>query len=81
MFEANTTCVAKDMVQPGMHVIDVGANIGYFTLLMAEAVGPEAKGWGSWVLFDSLLCCAGLLVLRWPRRGSGQDPRVAREAY
>ena len=28
------------LVQPGMTVVDVGANLGYFTLLMADLVGP-----------------------------------------
>ena len=27
-------------VRPGMHTVDVGANLGYFTLLMADLVGP-----------------------------------------
>jgi FkbM family methyltransferase len=27
-------------IKPGMLVVDVGANLGYFTLLMAELVGP-----------------------------------------
>lgn len=29
-----------DIVRPGMVVADVGANLGYFTLLMADLVGP-----------------------------------------
>lgn len=28
-------------VKPGMRVVDVGANFGYYTLLMASAVGPS----------------------------------------
>jgi len=28
-------------IQPGMVVIDVGANFGYYTVLMADLVGPE----------------------------------------
>ena len=33
----------EELVQPGWTVIDVGANIGYFTLLMANRVGPRGK--------------------------------------
>ncbi len=28
-------------VRPGMHVVDCGANLGYFTLVMADLVGPS----------------------------------------
>lgn len=34
------TELLTDIVRPGMTVVDVGANLGYFTLLMAELVGP-----------------------------------------
>lgn len=34
------TELLNEVVQPGMTVIDVGANLGYFTLLMADLVGP-----------------------------------------
>lgn len=33
----------EELVQPGWTAIDVGANIGYFTLLMANRVGPQGK--------------------------------------
>ncbi|WP_223176246.1 FkbM family methyltransferase [Sphingobium xenophagum] len=32
-----------DLVKPGMKVVDVGANLGYFSLLMADLVGPEGQ--------------------------------------
>jgi FkbM family methyltransferase len=32
-----------ELVQPGMTVLDIGAHIGYFTLLMAVRVGPLGK--------------------------------------
>lgn len=32
-----------DLVRPGMVVADIGANVGYFTLLMAELVGPTGR--------------------------------------
>jgi FkbM family methyltransferase len=33
----------EELVRPGWTAIDVGANIGYFTLLMANRVGPQGK--------------------------------------
>jgi FkbM family methyltransferase len=32
-----------DLVRPGMVVADIGANVGYFTLLMAELVGAAGR--------------------------------------
>lgn len=32
-----------DLVRPGMVVADIGANVGYFTLLMADLVGPTGR--------------------------------------
>jgi FkbM family methyltransferase len=33
----------KSSLRPGMTAVDVGANIGYFALLMAECVGPSGR--------------------------------------
>ena len=33
----------KQEVKEGNNVIDIGANIGYFTLLFAKLVGPNGK--------------------------------------
>ncbi len=33
----------KDIVKPGMHVLDIGANIGYYTILLSELVGENGK--------------------------------------
>ncbi len=33
----------QSVLHPGMTVVDVGANLGYFALLAARAVGPEGK--------------------------------------
>jgi FkbM family methyltransferase len=32
-----------DAVRPGMVAVDIGANLGYFTLLMADMVGPGGR--------------------------------------
>jgi len=45
IFEADTTRRAQRLVQPGMHILDVGANFGYFTVLFAQLVGPRGHVW------------------------------------
>lgn len=42
-WEMSTTEAIAQLVEPGMIVGDVGANLGYFTMLMADLVGPEGK--------------------------------------
>ncbi len=37
------TELLTDLVKPGMKVVDVGANLGYFSLLMADLVGPKGQ--------------------------------------
>ncbi|MBM3982760.1 MAG: FkbM family methyltransferase [Planctomycetes bacterium] len=37
-----TLAIARHL-QPGMHCVDVGANYGYYTLLMAAGVGPQGR--------------------------------------
>jgi FkbM family methyltransferase len=32
--------LVRRLLRPGMHAVDVGANIGYYMLLLAQAVGP-----------------------------------------
>lgn len=44
-FEPRTTDLVREFVKPGMHVLDVGANIGYFTVILARLVGPAGKVW------------------------------------
>lgn len=42
-FDLPLTEVFLEFVRPGMTVVDVGANIGYFTLLCADLVGPNGR--------------------------------------
>lgn len=41
--EEMETKVVKNFLKPGMNVLDLGANIGYYTLLMAKLVGDKGK--------------------------------------
>jgi FkbM family methyltransferase len=42
-FEVETTQLFETLLEPGMVVIDVGAHVGYYTLIAAKAVGPTGK--------------------------------------
>ncbi|AJM91249.1 FkbM family methyltransferase [Nitrosopumilus piranensis] len=43
LYEPGTTNFLKKILKKGMNVINIGANIGYFTLLAARQIGPEGK--------------------------------------
>jgi FkbM family methyltransferase len=40
-FEPTTTAIAKKLLRQGDKVVDVGANIGYFSLLFSQCVGSK----------------------------------------
>jgi len=42
-YEADVTAVFRRFLHPGSHVLDLGANIGYFTMLSASLVGPSGS--------------------------------------
>jgi FkbM family methyltransferase len=42
-YERHTRALFEQAIRPGMHVLDLGAHIGYFTLLAARAVGSTGK--------------------------------------
>ncbi|MBP9732119.1 MAG: FkbM family methyltransferase [Candidatus Magasanikbacteria bacterium] len=43
IYESFETQIFKRMLKPDMVVVDIGANIGYFTLIAAEQVGSQGK--------------------------------------
>ncbi|WP_422931610.1 FkbM family methyltransferase [Singulisphaera sp. PoT] len=42
-YEPEETALLREHLKPGMNFLDVGANIGYFTLLAASIVGPSGR--------------------------------------
>jgi FkbM family methyltransferase len=42
-WENEITAIFETLVRPGMTVVEVGANVGYFTLLAAKLVGPRGR--------------------------------------
>lgn len=44
-FEPPQSAAVRALLRPGDHVVDVGANLGWFTMLMAAQVKPDGKVW------------------------------------
>jgi len=42
-WEMWVTEAITELVSPGMHVADIGANLGYYSLLLADLIGPTGK--------------------------------------
>lgn len=42
-YEPNVTAIFLDRLRPGMHVLDIGANIGWYTMLSASLVGSSGS--------------------------------------
>lgn len=42
-YEQNEIDFVRRVVKPGQNVLDIGANIGFFTIVMASLVGPSGK--------------------------------------
>lgn len=42
-YEKETTRLFEDFIKPGMSIIDVGAHVGYYSLLAARHAGPEGR--------------------------------------
>ena len=43
LYELDTARLLRRSLRPGTHFVDVGANVGYFTLLAAALVGPSGR--------------------------------------
>ena len=43
VWERQTSAVFKEIIQPGMVIVDIGANIGYFSFLSAILSGPTGS--------------------------------------
>ena len=43
VFEEETTRLFERLVKPGMVVIDIGAHVGYYTLISARQAGPDGR--------------------------------------
>jgi FkbM family methyltransferase len=41
IFEPETLSVLKKLTKPGFRVLDIGANIGFFTIQLSKMIGPE----------------------------------------
>lgn len=44
-YEPETTMAVLQLLRPGMCFVDLGAHIGYFSVLAARAVGPSGRVW------------------------------------
>jgi len=42
-FEVDLTKRLKEIIEPGMICLDIGANMGYYTLLLAKLIGDKGK--------------------------------------
>lgn len=42
-YESFETCLIEQVARPGTTVVDIGANVGYYTLVLAKQIGPAGK--------------------------------------
>lgn len=43
MYEPESSALVRQLVEPGMHCIDIGAQTGYFSCMLATLVGPYGR--------------------------------------
>jgi FkbM family methyltransferase len=53
-YEPEMQLALSELIKPGMTVYDVGANIGYVTLMLAKIVGPQGKVYAFEALPDNI---------------------------
>lgn len=58
-FEAEKQRKISELVRPGMVCWDVGANVGFYTLLLAELVGAAGSSHSN-LFVATLNCCGGM---------------------
>lgn len=75
-WEQAVTRVILDRVAPGMHVVEVGANIGHFTVQMAKRVGKN----GSITAFECHPAVAELLFRNLVANGTLPNTKLIRSA-
>jgi FkbM family methyltransferase len=44
-WEPAVTALLNQILRPGFHVVEIGANLGYHTVFMASKIGPYGKLW------------------------------------
>jgi len=75
-YEREEAALARRALRPGDVAIDVGAHIGFFTMLMASAVGPEGRVYA----FEPLDANADLVERSIAENGFGGRVRLQRAA-
>lgn len=75
VWERETTELVLDMVKPGMQVLSVGANFGYYALLMARCVGDTGHVWA----FEPTRLYGQML--NWHLKANGLENRVTALPY
>lgn len=75
-FEPSETRFVLDTVRPGQNALDVGANVGYFSMLLASRVGPAGRVIGFEPFEENVV----LLERSIQENGFGDRVRVRRTA-
>lgn len=62
-WEPTTEAAMRSLVRPGMTAIDIGANIGWFTVFLSDLVGPTGNVIGIEPMYEAALLAQAHLVL------------------
>lgn len=44
-YEHGATIICKNLIKPGMNILDIGADVGYFARIFSQSTGPAGKVW------------------------------------